>query len=825
MTAVQPNSSTRSHRPIRAAGHEWRGGRFPDLMPRRIEQILLVSSEYDSFMLEEDGLLTELIYSEYSDLGLTHAPMVTRVSSGEEALAALRETGFDLVITMQRLGDMDITRFGGAVHKIRPNLPIILLIASDTELARQGPDDGLEAIDSVYVWHGDAKLFLAIIKVIEDNWNADHDTQAGGVGVIILIEDSRRFRSSLLPIMYAELVQQTRSVMADGINRMHRLMRMRARPKILVAETYEEGLALYEKFRDHLFGVIADVRFPRDNTPDPRAGIDFIRHVKADRADTPVLLQSSDPENRKQAESIGAAFLNKRSSTLLQDLRHFMLANFGFGDFIFRMPDGREVARAGDLRSMQRVLTEVPPESLRYHASRNHFSNWVRARTEFDLARRMRPRRVSEFGDMEELRQYLLDGVREAQRFNRRGVVEDFSRAHFDLGSRIARIGGGSLGGKARGLAFVDALLARHELDDAFDDVRIFVPQSVVIGTDIFDSFLETNRLRLQALQTDNDEWMTWAFQTAHLPERVVSDLRAYVEIVRQPLAVRSSSLLEDSQLYPFAGIYETYMLPNNHPDDRVRLSQLCDAIKLVYASTYSSAARRYLQVTPHRIEEDKMAVILQPVTGMMREQHYYPSFAGTAQSYNYYPFGHVRPEDGVATVALGLGLTVVEGDNALRFCPAHPQVLPQLAYGQRFIGQSQRAFYALDLSNPGNTHFTNRQETIVRLTLDDAERHGTLAPVGSVWSPENNAFFDGIYRDGVRVITFAHVLKSDLFPLASTWTPSQSSSPCFRCAPRPASTTRRRWMWTTTAPDRRCASARRPWATASSTTSSTSST
>ena len=751
----------------KAGGHDWRLGRFPNLMPRRIEEILLVSSAYDSFILEEDGLLTELIYSEYADLGLTHAPTVTRVATGEEALELIREGRFDLVITMQRLGDMDVERFGESVRALKPDLPIVLLIASDAELARIASSGSDPNIDGTYVWHGDAKIFLAIIKVLEDKWNAEHDTHVASVGVIILIEDSRRYRSSLLPIMYAELVKQTRSVMTDGINRMHRLMRMRARPKILVAETYEQGIELYDRFRKYLFGVIADVRFPRDGVADRRAGIDFIRHVKEGSPDVPVLLQSSDPQNRALAESVGAAFLNKRSSTLLEDIREFMLANFGFGDFIFRTPDGVEVARAADLRAMEKLLASIPLESVEYHARRNHFSNWMRARTEFALARRMRPRKITEFGDLEELRQYLIVNVRDARRTNRRGVVEDFSGTRFDRGSHIARIGGGSMGGKARGLAFADAMLARQRLDDAYENVTVFVPQSVVIGTDIFDEFLKSNRLRLQALQTDNDEWITWAFQTAKLPERVVRDLRAYIDIVRDPIAVRSSSLLEDSQTHPFAGIYATFMIPNNHEEDRVRLSQLCDAIKLVYASTYSSAARRYLEATPHRIEEDKMAVILQPIAGRRREHYYYPSFAGAALSYNFYPFGHMKPDDGVATVAIGLGLAVSEGDDALRFCPAHPQILPQLSYGEKYISQSQRGFYAIDLNNPGNAHFTQRESSVVRLGLEDAERHGTLAPVGSVWSNENKAFYDGIYRDGVRVVTFAHVLKSDLFPLA----------------------------------------------------------
>ena len=746
----------------------WRTTRFPQLMRRRVEEILLVSSAYDAFSFEEDGLLSELIYSEYTDLGLTHAPNVTRVSTGEAALAALREERFDLIITMLRLGDTDIFRFTQAARMSVPGVPIVLLISSSWELARVTEQRGQLDVDGVYVWHGDTKIFLAIIKCLEDRWNAERDTRLARVGTIILVEDSVRFRSSLLPIMYTELVKQTRMVVADGINRMHKLMRMRARPKILVAETYDEGIQLYDRYHKYLFGVIADVSFPREGQMDPRAGIEFIRRVKADYPDTPALLQSSDLSNQALAEEIGAQFLHKRSTTLLEDVREFMLRNFGFGDFVFRMPDGREVGRAADLRTMARVLAEVPAESVEYHARRNHFSNWLRARTEFDLARRLRPQRVSDFRDVETIREHLKTSCLEALRVNRRGMVEDFSRQRFDAGSRFARIGGGSLGGKARGLAFVDSLLAGTDLKREFPGIDIEVPRSVVIGTDVFDEFLEANRLRLLALRTTNDEWLTWAFLTAKLPDHVIGDLRAFLESVEDPIAVRSSSLLEDSQYHPFAGIYDTHMIPNNSKDDRVRLAQLCDAIKLVYASTFSTTARRYLSVTPHRIEEEKMAVVLQPVVGARRMNHYYPNFAGVARSYNYYPFGHMKPEDGAASVALGLGKMVVDGEVGLRFSPAHPQVLPQLALGEKFLNESQRTFYAIDLNHPDRGAGAERDRALVRLDLDVAELHGSLAPVASVWSRENQAFYDGLYRPGIRVVTFAHILKSELFPLAA---------------------------------------------------------
>lgn len=753
--------------PEPASGQDWRFGRFPNLMPRRIEKILLVSSAYDSFILEEDGLLTEMIFSEYTDLGLTHAPVVSRVSTGEEALAAIRNEPYDLVITMVRLADMDLEHFGREVKQSRPELPIVLLVSNVPELARLGEKRDHLNCDAIYVWHGDAKIFLAIIKSMEDRWNVEHDTREGGVGVIILVEDSVRYRSSILPIMYSELVNQTRSVMLDGINRMHRQLRLRARPKILVAETYEEGMALYQNFREYIFGVVSDVAFAHNGVHDPEAGIEFIRTLKFSNPDLPALLQSSDLNNREKAHEINTSFLHKRSSSLLHDVREFMLTNFGFGDFIYRMKDGREVARASDLRQMVRVLRDVPAESLAHHAGRNHFSNWLRARTEFGLARRLKPVQVTQFGDVEGLRRFLIDEIEDVLRHNRRGVVEDFNPEKFDAHTTFARIGGGSLGGKARGLAFMDAMLVRHQLDRAFGGARIYVPRTVVIGTDVFERFLDENHLRAPNLYTAADDWIRAAFVKAELPHSVVDCLRVYLASARYPIAVRSSSLLEDSQTHPFAGVYDTHMIPNNHPDDRIRLDQLGDAIKLVFASTFFTAARKYLEATPHRIEEQQMAVVLQQIVGARHGAYFYPNFAGVMRSYNFYPFGHMKPEEGVACVGLGLGRLVVEGGEALRFCPAHPQVLPQLASPRQFLSNSQRGFYAIDLSRTDFDAASGSDPAVVRLGLEQAEADGTLAVVGSVWSPEDECFFDGIYRSGPRAITFAHVLKSGVFPLA----------------------------------------------------------
>ncbi len=761
-------------RPLRSpdsgyGGHPWRTGRYPHLMTQRIQRVCLVSSPYDAFILEEDGLLTDMLYAEYLDLGLTHSPIITRVSTGEEALELIRTHDIDLVITLLRLGDMDVRRFTQAVRRMRSDLPVVLLVASDWELARLSPHQRQLDVDGVYVWHGDTKIFMAIIKVIEDRLNAQRDVEVGDVGVIILVEDSVRFRSSLLPIIYSQLVRQTRAVMADSLNHMDKLLRQTARPKVLVAETFEQALELYDQYRRNISGIIADVSFPHGGREDPEAGVDLIRLIKSDIPDIPALLQSSDEHNRVKAEQIGARFLHKRSPRLLDDVRQFMLENFGFGDFVFRDPrDGREIARATDLRGLAEELARVPPESIEYHARNNHFSNWLRARTEFGLARRLRPRRVSEFSDLEHLRRFVIRSINDTIRANRRGIVEDFSADRFDAGSGFARIGGGALGGKARGLAFVEALLASANLDQEFPDIQVRVPRSVVIGTDLFDDFLELNALRPEALFELPDNEIARRFRAARLPESVDDDLRALLAIMREPLAVRSSSLLEDSPYRPFAGVYATHMLANNHPDEDDRLIQLRDAIKLVYASVFYSTARRYLGATPHRVEEEKMAVIVEPVVGARHEDVYYPAFSGVARSYNYYPYDPMRPEDGVASVALGLGKTVVEGGATLRFSPAYPAVLPQLSHGEDFLNQSQRSFYAIDLRALGGPGDFDGDACLVSCDLAAAERHGTLKLLGSTWSPDNQAYYDGIQRPGVRAVTFAHILKNDAFPLAA---------------------------------------------------------
>ena len=742
-------------------------GGFRRLMPHRVQHVLLVSSLYESFVLEEDGLLSEMITSQYLDMHLSHSPHVTRASTVDDALSVLREEKIDLLITMTRFGEESLEHFAESAKQVNPDIPIIVLADEPRELELRHSLRSCPFIDRVFVWNGDSGLLLAIIKYVEDAMNVAHDTRVGDVRVILLVENSVRFYSAYLPLIYTEVVSLTRSVMQDGINVMHQLLRLRARPKILLAETFEKAWDVYEKYSDNLLGVIADIRFPRAGQHDPQAGLELTRRIRRGAPYLPVLLQSSDESFKTEADTLEAAFIHKNSPTLLQELRGFMQDSLGFGDFVFTLPDGTEVGRAADLFEFERMLAQVPAESIQFHAGYNHFSNWLMARTEFEMATRIRPVRAEDFSSTERLRAYLIETLAEFREKSQTGVITDFSPRKFDIATSFTRIGGGSIGGKARGLAFINALLRQRDFKRRFADVRLFVPRTAVLGTDMFDAFLDENRLRKLVSKDVSDERISRMFLKSDLPEQVTSSLTALLRFVRYPLAVRSSSLLEDSHGRPFAGIYETYMIPNNHPSLRVRLEQLCRAIKLVYASTFYRQAKRYLESTGHHVEEEKMAVIVQEIVGSEYGGRFYPTFSGVARSYNYYPTGSLTLEEGVVCAALGLGKTVVDGEEYLMFSPDHPQVLPQFPTTRDLLASSQRSFYALDTSRPEIQPSRDDATSLVRLTLDVAEADGTLASIGSVYSPQNDRLYDGIHREGPRLVTFAHVLKSDVFPLA----------------------------------------------------------
>ena len=750
---------------LRAMGRERYTG-FEQLIKYRVRNILLVASLYDAFTLEEGGRLTELMLSDYRELNLSSAPRIVRATSGEEALEAIASESFDLVLTMTRVGGMEAVDFATRAKEINGLLPVIVLGYNARELEAIAATSD-KCVDQVFIWTGDVRLLLAIVKYVEDRWNVDDDTRHGDVRVILLVEDSVRFYSAYLPLIYTEIMNQTHDLMADSVNLSQKILRMRARPKILLSTDYEAAIDDYERYRPYVLGVISDARYPLGGERVADAGIRFIEKLRADDATMPAVLQSSEKVNREHAERIGATFIHKNSPSLLEELRQFIRDQFGFGDFVFHQPDGRLVGRAHNTRALIREIASVPAESLLFHAEHDHFSNWLRARTRFALAAAIKPLKASQFEDAETLRTFLVETLTRYRADSHKGIVADFSRGNWDESSGFTRIGTGSLGGKARGLAFMNHVINHYDVRTHFPGVNLQVPPTAVLATDVFDEFLDVNRLRDLAIRSQSDDEIATAFLQAKLPASIYDDLRIFLSAVRYPLAVRSSSLLEDAQHQPFAGVYRTYMIPNSHHDLSLRLDQLCDAIKLVYASTFYQDAKSYLTATDNRVEEEKMGVIIQQVVGRRHEQFVYPDFAGVAHSTNHYPTEHILPEDGVALVALGLGRIVVEGGQCLRFSPNHPEYLLQFGTVDDMLNNSQTRFQAIDISDPARYPTPGESDNVAWLDLADAERHGTLAAVGSTYSPENEAVYDGIGRNGPRVVTFAHVLKSGLFPLS----------------------------------------------------------
>jgi len=743
---------------------------FSTLMPRRVRTILIVSSLYDSFTFQEDGDLNEMLVSEYLELNLSSAPAVERVSTAEEAIARVSADPPDLLVSMLRVGGMDVLDFSRRVKEIAPGLPVVLLAYDTRELALIQAREERAAVDRIFVWQGDARLFLAMIKLGEDRANAKHDADAAGVKCILLVEDSVRFYSAYVPLLYTEIVKQTQALMAEGVNRMQRLVRMRARPKILLAVDFEEGAALVERYGPHILGVIVDARFPREGRLDAEAGERFAELVKRTDPSIPVLMQSSEGRSEAVARRVGAAFVDKNSETLLHELRAFLTRDLGFGDFVFRRPDGSLLTTAHDLRGLLERLKTIPDDSLLHHAARNDFSTWLMARTEFDLAKALRPRTVEEFGSAEALRGYLIEALESWRGRSTAGLVADFSTGAFDGGSAFVRLGPGSLGGKGRGLAFVHSLLDAYGIEGRLPGARIFVPPTLVVATGVFDRFMEESHLSALALQEADEGRIRDAFLAARIPEDVRGQLRTFLARATYPLAVRSSSLLEDSSHQPFAGIYQTFILPNRDPDPQTRLEELCRAIRLVYASTYSADAKSYIEATPNRLEEEKMAVVIQEVVGRRHGRYLYPDVAGVARSYNHYPIGAQKSEDGIASVALGLGRTVVAGGPCVRFSPAAPGSLYQFSSTADALESAQRRFLAVDLDAPapGRTPDEVSDEgNLVWLDLDRAAEHGTLAAVGSVYSPENDRIYEGIHRPGIRLVTLAGLLAGEPFRLA----------------------------------------------------------
>jgi hypothetical protein len=743
---------------------------FHELMARKVRDVLLVSTPYDAWIMEEDCRLSERIIHEYRGLNLSNPPRITWVPTAAAALAAMDGKKFNLVLTMLHLADPEAYGLGAEIKKRDPELPVIHLShqALVSAAAAFGPEfPRPPGFDRTFVWSGNTDLLVALIKSAEDRLNVAHDTAAAGVRVILFVEDSPAYISSLLPLLYKEVVSQTQAVLEEGLNEEHRLLTMRARPKILVAEDFEEASKLYETFEPYILGVISDVRFPRDGRLDDEAGIRFLKRIKRERFDIPVLLTSSEPSNAGRAAEVPAVFVHKLSPTLHEEVHAFFRESLGFGDFVFRSPGGEEIGRAANMRSLERLIAEIPEDAFESHCSRNDFSRWLFARTEFNLAGKVRPLRDTDFATVEDHRRYLISIIHARRSRRQKGVVVNFEAGDFDLDTDFFKIGKGSLGGKARGLAFMANLLQRVAgIHEQFAPVKIFVPQTLVVTTDGFDAFVAENDLKRFATNEDPDEEVAEAFGRGAFPAAIADELRAFLARITHPLAVRSSSLLEDAKFRAYAGLYRTYMLPNDHPSLDVRLKQLIEAIKLVYASTYFGNPKAFARRVGHRTEEEKMAVIVQQLVGAAHGRYFYPALSGLAQSYNYYPFAQMRPEEGIATVALGLGKTVMEGEKALRFSPRFPQLLPQRSSVEDQLENSQRWFYSLKLGGPHPKLGISEDANLEKREVLDAAGEPPVRALSGTYLPEEGRIREGFDPKGFPVLTFSQVLRYDLFPL-----------------------------------------------------------
>lgn len=747
-----------------------RGWNYQDLMLHRVHEILIVASPYDAYILEEDGRLTEQILHEYLGMQLGYAPRAWQASTAAEALKMLSKQRFDLVITMMRISE-DPLSFGQQVKEKHPKIPVILLLYDSSELAHLPNPVPTNAIDKTFVWQGNSAVFPVIIKYIEDKKNIKRDIKKGDVRAIIVIEDNPQYYSLILPRIYSEILYHTRKLIDRSLNDTHRMLRQRARPKILLASDYEEAEKYFKKYRANLLGIISDLRFPKHGNLADDAGYQFTEWVREIDPTMPILIQSTNPKHEKKVKALKVEFLNKNSKTLLKDLREFIVNNFGFGDFVFRSLKGKEITRASDLLSLQEALLTVPDESLLYHASSNHFSNWLAARSEFSMASTMRPLQISDFDDVTEMRHYLVESIDKTRQIQRKGRVVEFTKSGFDPASTIMRIGSGSLGGKARGLAFANSLIAKSEFDEKFPEINIRIPKIAVIGTDEFDWFMQENSLWDYAMKTNDNHRIRRRFLKSKLSPELNEALRNYLENVNYPIAVRSSGLLEDAQYQSLAGMYSTIMLNNDERNITKRLKALYNAIKLVYASTFFQDPKSVLDYSAHHTEEEKMAIIIQEMVGQQYANRFYPNFSGVAQSVNCYPVSYMRRDEGIAYVALGLGKTIVEGGKSLRFSPKYPSILPQFYSPKATLENSQFEFFALEKGSMQNFDDIGEEGNLSEFSLKDAETDGTLKHIASVLSSEDNIIRDSLRTPGTRVITFANILKWKTYPLAEILT------------------------------------------------------
>ncbi|WP_302403394.1 PEP/pyruvate-binding domain-containing protein [Leyella stercorea] len=739
---------------------------FVNLMMRRIYNVLIVANPYDAFMLEDDGRVEEKIYNEYVELGLRYPPTFTQVSTTEEARQVLRTMHIDLVICMPGNADNDAFSVARDIKAEFPHMHCIVLTPFSHGITKRMENEDLSIFDYVFCWLGNTNLILSIIKLIEDKMNLEHDINEGGVQMILLVEDSIRFYSSILPNLYNYILAQSKRFATEALNRHSATLRMRGRPKVVLARNYEEAMALYERYSDNVLGVISDVRFPIHGEKDSEAGLKLMREIRQNDPYLPLILESSESENRAKAEAEGFRFVDKNSKKMSLDLRKILEEHFGFGDFIFRDPKTKaEIMRIHSLKELQDNIFKIPDDSMLYHISRNHMSRWLSARAIFPVSMFLKTVTWERLKDITAHREIIFDAIVQYRHMKNIGVVAVFDRMKFDAYSHFARIGEGSLGGKGRGLAFLDNIIKMHPEFNSLEGAKVQIPRTVVLCTDVFDQFMEQNNLYQIALSDASDDDILRHFLRAQLPDSLIADFFTFFEAVKSPIAIRSSSLLEDAHYQPFAGIYSTYMIP--YLDDKyAMLEMLACAIKGVYASVYYRDSKAYMAATSNVIDQEKMAVILQEVVGKQYDGRYYPNISGVLRSLNYYPIGDERAEDGIASLALGLGKYIVDGGQTLRVSPYHPHQVLQTSELETALRETQTRFYALDTRHVGNDFKVDDGFNILNLKVKEAERDNSLNFIASTYDPYDQVIRDGLYEGGRKVISFAGVLQQNVFPL-----------------------------------------------------------
>ncbi|MBN1949095.1 MAG: hypothetical protein JW784_05085 [Candidatus Cloacimonetes bacterium] len=741
---------------------------FHLLMQHRVKEILLISSVFDAYVLEWDGRLSEQISGEFRQLDLSIAPRITTITFTDDILEVLASRNFDMVIIMMRIGDVTPFDMSRQIREKFSGLPQLLLLNKQSyiDIVNQSPEK-LKYFDEVFLWKGDPKLFLAMIKLVEDKLNIEHDTRYGAVRVVLIIENAITYYSSYLPMFYLESMKLTQELIEAELQEANKRLRMRARPKVLLAHDYEDALELYHKYREYIICVITNVNLPVNNIPDEAGGIKLVREIRLQNPDLPVLMQSADPYNLVEARKLKAEFHEKDSPTLMNDIRQFIINNLGFGDFVFRNSSGEEIERARSMYEFEKKIADIPEASLLFHANRNHFSAWLMAHGEFRIAQQIKYVVAADFLNTDDIRKFLINTIRQVREQRNRGKVIRFGEAGLTEEDKIIQLAEGSLGGKGRGLAFLNALLVTMDLDQEFQDISVKLPRTAIIGTNEFDNFLDRNRINIDKLIDLTDQEIEKIFLAGKLDRSLQDKLKKLLKSASFPLAVRSSGLLEDSQSQPFAGIYKTFMLPNSHPDLQVRLQQLEDAIKIILSTPFHEKPRQYIESINYKIEEEKMAVVIQEIAGSVHwDNYYFPVFSGAAQSYNFYPTSVIRHADGVAALAAGLGKAVVDGERSFRYCPRHPRI--NLLEPEIMVENNQRELYALELDGKTFDLSEGEMATLRRIKISRQMMNSIFLELSSVWDYEHLGFIDGRFSQGPRVLTFRNIVHYEHFKLSA---------------------------------------------------------